>query len=58
MEVGLLIHYAGRMASAGLGCLLYSLISVIYELANCLCPDRFREQAIYCLHRSFPVPFL
>lgn len=45
MEVGLFIHYAGWMGSAGLGCLLYSCINVIYELANCLCPDRFHDQA-------------
>lgn len=45
MEVGLFIHYTGWMGSAGLGCLLYSCINVIYELANCLCPDRFHDQA-------------
>lgn len=58
MEAGLFIHYVGWMASAGLGCLLYSRVSVIYELANCLCPDCFSDQAIYCLQRSFPAQFL
>lgn len=37
--------YVGWMASARLACLLYNRISVIYELANCLCPDRFHDQA-------------
>lgn len=33
------------MASAGLDWLLYNWISVIYEMANCLCPDCFHDQA-------------
>ncbi len=31
--------------SAGLGCPLYNRVSVIYELANCLCPQCFHDQA-------------
>lgn len=45
------------MAADELGRLLHSGISVIYELANRLCPDRFRDRAIKCLERSFPVLF-
>lgn len=49
MDVGLFSHYTVSMVSAWLGCLFYGWISVIYEVANCLCPDCVHDRAIYRL---------